>query len=46
MAGPTAVLSYNTYPAIEVAVDTAQGSSSGAAIAAIERLAARNLPAD
>ncbi|GAA0601925.1 efflux RND transporter permease subunit [Craurococcus roseus] len=46
VTGPTAVLSYNTYPAIEVAVDTAEGVSSGAAIAAIERLAARKLPRD
>ncbi|MFC7478160.1 efflux RND transporter permease subunit [Dankookia sp. GCM10030260] len=46
VAGPTAVLSYNTYPAIEVAVETAAGISSGAAIAAIERLAERRLPAD
>ncbi|MFC7475477.1 efflux RND transporter permease subunit [Dankookia sp. GCM10030260] len=44
VAGPTAVLSYNTYPAIEVAVETAAGFSSGAAIAAIERLAERRLP--
>ena len=44
--GPTAVLSYNTYPAIEVAVDTAEGASSGAAMAAIDRLAAESLPRD
>ncbi|CAO4171965.1 efflux RND transporter permease subunit [Methylorubrum aminovorans] len=37
--GPTAVLSYNTYPAIEVAVTVAPGSSSGTVIAAIEELA-------
>ncbi len=40
VTGPTAVLSYNTYPAVEVSVDTAEGVTSGAAIAAIERLAA------
>jgi hydrophobe/amphiphile efflux-1 (HAE1) family protein len=37
--GPTAVLSYNTYPAIEVAVTVAPGSSSGTVIEAIEALA-------
>ncbi len=46
VTGPTAVLSYNTYPAIEVAVDTAEGASSGAAMAAIDRLAAESLPRD
>jgi multidrug efflux pump subunit AcrB len=33
-------------PAIEVAVDTAGGASSGAAMAAIDRLAAESLPRD
>ena len=37
--GPTAVLSYNTYPAIEVAVTVAPGSSSGTVIEAVEELA-------
>ena len=37
--GPTAVLSYNTYPAIEVAVTVEPGSSSGTVIAAVEELA-------
>ncbi|MET7244660.1 efflux RND transporter permease subunit [Methylobacterium sp. EM32] len=46
VSGPTAVLSYNTYPAIEIAVDTAESASSGAAIAAIERLADTALPTD
>uniref|UniRef100_UPI0025F9BEEB efflux RND transporter permease subunit n=1 Tax=uncultured Sphingomonas sp. TaxID=158754 RepID=UPI0025F9BEEB len=46
VTGPTAVLSYNTYPAIEVAVDTAERASSGAAMAAIDRLAAESLPRD
>ena len=46
VTGPTAVLSYNTYPAMEVAVDTAERASSGAAMAAIDRLAAENLPRD
>ncbi|MER2265131.1 efflux RND transporter permease subunit [Methylobacterium oxalidis] len=46
VSGPTAVLSYNTYPAIEVAVDTAEGASSGTVIAEIERLATEKLPSD
>ncbi|GJD48294.1 Efflux pump membrane transporter BepG [Methylobacterium crusticola] len=46
VSGPTAVLSYNTYPAIEIALDTAETASSGSALAAVERLAARDLPAD
>ncbi|MFE1600678.1 efflux RND transporter permease subunit [Methylobacterium sp. ID0610] len=46
VSGPTAVLSYNTYPAIEIAVDTAESASSGAAIAAVERLAGEALPTD
>ncbi len=46
VSGPTAVLSYTTYPAIEVAVDTAPGASSGTVIAVIERLAAEKLPSD
>jgi multidrug efflux pump subunit AcrB len=46
VSGPTAVLSYNTYPAIEVAVGTAPGASSGTVIAEIERLAAEKLPAN
>ncbi|WP_298954778.1 efflux RND transporter permease subunit [uncultured Methylobacterium sp.] len=46
VSGPTAVLSYNTYPAVEIAVDTAETSSSGSAIAAIEALADRVLPRD
>lgn len=44
--GPTAVLSYNTYPAIEVAIDTAEGYSSGAVMEAIDRLAAESLSRD
>jgi hydrophobe/amphiphile efflux-1 (HAE1) family protein len=44
VTGPTAVLSYNTYPTIEIAVDTAAGASSGTAIAAIEALAEAKLP--
>lgn len=46
VSGPTAVLSYNTYPAIEVAVGTAPGASSGTVIAEIERLAAEKLPSN
>lgn len=46
VSGPTAVLSYNTYPAIEIAVETADSASSGAAIAAVERLADTALPTD
>ncbi|GJE27284.1 efflux RND transporter permease subunit [Methylobacterium organophilum] len=37
--GPTAVLSYNTYPAIEVAVTIDPSSSSGTIIEAVEQLA-------
>jgi multidrug efflux pump subunit AcrB len=44
VTGPTAVLSYNTYPTIEIAVDTAENASSGTAIAAIEALAEAKLP--
>ncbi|MDR7038425.1 hypothetical protein J2X36_003189 [Methylobacterium sp. BE186] len=46
VSGPTALLSYNTHPAIEVAVDTAPGASSGTVIAVIERLASEKLPSD
>ncbi|MBK3406636.1 efflux RND transporter permease subunit, partial [Methylorubrum rhodesianum] len=46
VSGPTAVLSYNTYPAVEIAIETAETASSGAAITAIERLAAEKLAAD
>lgn len=46
VSGPTAVLSYNTYPAVEIAVETAESSSSGSAIAAVERLAGKTLGND
>lgn len=37
--GPTTVIAYNTYPAIEVAITIDPGSSSGAVIADVERIA-------
>jgi len=43
-SGPTAVLSYNTYPAVEVAISLDASASSGTAIAQIEQLAAEELP--
>ncbi|GAA0272874.1 Efflux pump membrane transporter BepE [Methylorubrum aminovorans] len=46
VSGPTAVLSYNTYPAVEIAVETAEASSSGSAIAAVEQLAGKTLGND
>ncbi|MCV0387846.1 MAG: efflux RND transporter permease subunit [Nitrobacter sp.] len=46
VSGPTAAVSYNTYPAIEVAVSIAPGASSGTVIAEIERLAAEKLPSN
>ncbi|MDT0187985.1 efflux RND transporter permease subunit [Microbacterium sp. ARD31] len=46
VSGPTAVLSYNTYPAVEIAVETAETSSSGSAIAAVEGLAGKTLGND
>lgn len=44
VAGPTAVLSYNTYPAIEVAISPAAGASSGTLIALVEEAARADLP--
>ncbi|GJE54513.1 MULTISPECIES: efflux RND transporter permease subunit [Methylobacterium] len=43
-SGPTAVLSYNTYPAIEVSIALEATASSGTAIADIEALADKELP--
>lgn len=45
-SGPTAVLSYNTYPAIEMSIQPAAGYSSGQVIADVEKLAAQALPSD
>ena len=45
-SGPTAVLSYNTYPAIEMSIQTAPGYSSGQVIADAERLAKQTLEED
>ena len=44
--GPTAVLSYNTYPAIEVAIEVASSASSGTVLKEVEALAKRRLPSD
>ncbi|MDP4026941.1 efflux RND transporter permease subunit [Methylobacterium sp. NEAU 140] len=44
--GPTAVLSYNTYPAIEVAIEVAESASSGTVLRAVEALAQQKLPSD
>ena len=44
--GPTAVLSYNTYPAIEVAIEVASTASSGTVLKEVEALAKSRLPAD
>lgn len=43
-SGPDRVVRYNMYPSAEVQGDTAPGSSSGQAMAAVERLAAETLP--
>jgi hydrophobe/amphiphile efflux-1 (HAE1) family protein len=43
-SGPDRVVRYNMYPAAEVQGDSAPGRSSGQAIAAVERLAAEQLP--
>ncbi len=44
--GPTAVLSYNTYPAIEVAIEVASTASSGTVLKEVEALAKSKLPSD
>jgi hydrophobe/amphiphile efflux-1 (HAE1) family protein len=43
--GPYRVLRYNLYPAAEINGDAAPGYSTGQAMAAMEKLAAQNLPA-
>ena len=43
-SGPTRVVRYNLYPAVELQGQTAPGVSSGTALAAMEGLAAKTLP--
>jgi len=45
ITGPYRVLRYNLYPAAEINGDAAPGYSTGQAMAAMEKLAAENLPA-
>ena len=45
-SGPTAVLSYNTYPAVEVSIQAAANASSGQLIAAVEKAADETLGED
>ena len=45
-SGPTAVMSYNTYPAVEVAIIAAADSSTGTTIADVEKLANATLGED
>src|ERR1044071_6705481 len=44
-SGPYRVVRYNLYPAAELQGDTKPGSSSGQALAAVEKLANARLPA-
>jgi hydrophobe/amphiphile efflux-1 (HAE1) family protein len=44
-SGPVRVVRYNMFPAVELQGQAAPGVSSGAALAAMEQLAAKNLPA-
>ena len=44
MTGPAIVNRYNMYPSAEINGSTAPGTSSGQAIAIMERLAERSLP--
>jgi HAE1 family hydrophobic/amphiphilic exporter-1 len=44
ITGPYRVLRYNLYPAAEINGDAATGYSTGQAMAAMEKLAAQNLP--
>lgn len=46
VTGPTAVLSFNTYPTIEVAASPAGNVSSGTLIGLIERMAETELPSE
>lgn len=45
-SGPTAVLSYNTYPAVEVSIQPAANASSGQVIADVERASGETLGED
>ncbi len=43
-SGPVRVVRYNLFPAVELQGQTAPGTSSGVGLAAMEQLAAQNLP--
>src|SRR3546814_5888143 len=43
--GPYRVTRYNLFPAVEIDGDTAPGSSSGASLTTMEKLASESLPA-